>query len=143
MYLVYLYFRNILLHMKKYIIPFTLVFTTSLFVWNTQRVDKNEDIVQSENSDRSIAELEKANPPQVKDSVDSATVSVSKPSEKQNNIANSQVVQTPSSQAPPSRPKIVEMLDEIKVSTNESVIESAKKNAELESRISLIETQAK
>jgi len=129
--------------MKKYIIPFTLVFTISLFVWNTQRVDKNEDIVQSENSDRSIAELEKAKPHQVKDSVDSATVSVSKPSEKQNNIANSQVVQTPSSQAPPSRPKFVEMLDEIKVSTNESVIESAKKNAELESRISLIETKTK
>ena len=88
--------------MKKYIIPFTLVFTTSLFVWNTQRVDTNEETLQTENSDRSIAELEEANLPQVNDSAASATVSVTEQAEKLNNIANSQVAQTPPSQAPPT-----------------------------------------
>ena len=86
MYLVYLHFRNILLHMKKYIIPFTLVFTTSLFVWNAQRVDTNEEIFQTENSDRSIAELEKANPTQFEDLVVSPTVSVNKLLENQTTL---------------------------------------------------------
>ena len=129
--------------MKKYIIPFTLVFATSLFILKTERVDTNEEIVQTENSDRSIVELEKANPPQVIYSVDSTSVSISKPSGKLNHISNSQVVHTPPSQAPPSRPRIIEVIDEVKVSTNETVIEPSKNNTKLDTRFSLIETKTK
>jgi len=129
--------------MKKYIIPFTLVFTTSLFVWNTQRVDTNEEIVQTENSERNVAELEKANPPQFEDLAVTATVSVTEQAEELNNIANSQVAQTPPSQAPPSRPRIIEVLEEATVAELESTINSQSSPQKPETRVSLLETSMK
>ena len=148
MFLVYLHFQNILLHMKKYIIPLPLVLLTFFFVWKSQEVETTTESIQTETSislDNPMPEQETVS--RIDDHLqtsDSEAVETTESKITNNEVAKD--VRVSPSQAPPtsaSKPRVIEILEKVKIATKESVIKTSQENEAFDTRISLVETSMK
>ena len=129
--------------MKKYIIPLTLVLSISFFFWKNTKSDNQEEQVLSENITPETVEVEKQLPATSQNLENTEPLSVSQAQKKIDHHSLVQTVQTPPAQAPPVRPRIVEILNEAKIATKETKVERFPSSQELETRISRIETSMK
>ena len=132
--------------MKKYIIPLPLVFATFFFVWKKQQVHITPDSFQEESNelvDDQVVETKSSTVTQIENS--SAEVAQLSPNDEDITKIENDIRIEPS-QAPPvsnKRPRVLEILDEVKIATKESVIKTAEDKQALDTRISLVQTSMK
>jgi len=132
--------------MKKYIVPLPLVFATFFFVWKKQEVEISPETFQEETAQLAEDQLVEPTSSTVKP-IENKETEVAQLSTNDEPIAtNDSDIRIAPSQAPPvsfSKPRVLEILDEVKIATMESVIKTAEDNQALDTRISLVKTSMK
>ena len=132
--------------MKKYIISLPLVFATFFFVWKKQALEVTPESFQEERTqpvDDQVVEPVAPSMAKVENTETEVAQlgSHEKPVEKIDND-----IRIAPSQAPPvgnSKPRVLEILEDVKIAIKESVIKNAEGNQALDTRISLVETSMK
>jgi hypothetical protein len=129
--------------MKKYIIPLPLVLATLFFVWKKQDIKISNLSVQLDNSGTELDEVEESSL-----TIPAETV-ISKPEMNKEEVvrissdAIANDIRPPLAQAPPVQPRVIEILEKVKVATRESRIETTKDEQKLDTRVSLVQTSMK
>ena len=138
----YLHFLNRYLNMKKYLIPLPLIFATFFFVWKKQDIEISYTTEQAENSESDFSETETPETTSVlkKDRTGTEIYNQIAPQVSSAKIADD--IRPSPSQAPPVRPKVIEIIEEVKMATVESVIKPSTTSG-LDTRISLVRTSMK
>ena len=121
--------------MKKYIVPLPLVFATFFFVWKKQEVEVTPESFQEERNQQVSDQVVEPTSPSATQTENTETkvAQLSTNEEAFAKIEND--IRIAPSQAPPvnkSRPRVLEILDDVKIATKESVIKPAKDNQEFD-----------
>ena len=138
----YLHFLNRYLNMKKYLIPLPLIFATFFFVWKKQDIEISYTTEQAENSKSDFSETETPEASSVlkKDRTGTEIYNQISPQVSSAKIADD--IRPSPSQAPPVRPKVIEVIEKVKMATVDTVIKPSTTSG-LDTRISLVRTSMK
>ena len=129
--------------MKKIIIPISFVLASTFFLWKAQQVETPEESVLTKNIVSDSIEIEKQNIDRVQNIQIPPARPFSKKGETPVNVPTTQPVKTPPAQAPPIRPRILEILGEAKITVKETRIDVSEFAQELDTRTTLIKTSMK
>ena len=129
--------------MKKIIIPISFVLASTFFLWKAQQVETPEESVLTKNIVSDSIEIEKQNIDRVQNIQIPPAKPFSKKEETPVNVPTTQPVKTPPAQAPPIRPRILEILGEAKITVKETRIDVSEFAQELDTRTTLIKTSMK
>ncbi len=129
--------------MKKLIIPISFVIASTFFLWKGHQVETPEESVLTKNVVSDSIEIEKQNIERVQNIQIPPAKPFSKKEETPVNVPTTQPIKTPPAQAPPIRPRILEILGEAKITVKETRIDVSEFAQELDTRTSLIKTSMK